>query len=382
MTMKKRLLALLLAGTMTLGLAACGETPGEGETADPGLSAEDLRVGLILVGDTADSYNKNHITGMEKACQALGLSFETQVEIRSNVKEDESAAAVIEELVEEGCQVVFANSFGHEESMVRVAAKNPKVQFCHATGFLSAEDDLDNTHNYFAKVHEARYLSGVAAGLKTQTDMLGYVAAVPLAEVISGFTAFYLGARSVNPDVTMMVKYTDSWSDSTAESDAAQALIDLGCDVLSHHTNTTAVAAAAETNGISVVGYNSDMVTVAPSAALVSVQVEWGAYYEYALKTLLEGGDLPQDWCGGYAEGACVLSPLNTAILAEGTQEAIEKTALGLTDGTVQVFSGPLYGADSEGDELFLAEGEFYTENETSSSPTFDFIVDGVTVLP
>ena len=207
------------------------------------------------------------------------------------------------------------------------------------------------------------------------------MAAKPFAEVISGYTAFYLGAKSVNPDVTMYVNYTNEWSDATKEATNAKALIDQGCDVISQHSDTSAPATTAQNNGVFAVGYNDDMIPVAPDAALVSARVNWGAYYEYALKCLINGEAIDQDWCGSYAEGACYLSPFNDAIIADGTKEAIEKAAAGLADGSVQVFAGPLHGKDADGNELNLAEGEYYKENEKGSSPTFTYIVDGVTVL-
>lgn len=385
--MKKRILALLLAGVMALGLAACGGDPAPADGSKPkddqstGIAAKDMKVGLILIGEAADAYNKNHIEGMQAACKKLNLDYDTQVIVKANVSEDSNCADAIGELLDAGCQAIFANSFGHEQYMVEAAAENPEVQFCHATGYQGASDNLDNTHNYFAKIYEARYLAGIAAGLKTKSNKLGYVAAKPFAEVISGYTAFYLGAKSVNPDVTMLVNYTNEWSDPTKEATNAQALIDQGCDVISQHSDTSAPATTAETNGVFAVGYNDDMIPAAPKAALVSARVNWGAYYEYALNCLLNGQAIDQDWCGSYAENACFLSDLNKDLVAEGTAEAIEKAAAGIADGSVQVFAGPLYGKDADGKELNLAEGEFYTENEKSSAPSFAYIVDGITVL-
>lgn len=379
--MKKRILALLLVGVMTLGLAACGAKPAASGEGDAKGTASDLKVGLILVGEAADAYNKNHIDGMREACSKVGLDYDTQVIVKANVTEDSTCTDAINELLDAGCKAIFANSFGHEQYMVEIAPDHPDVQFCHATGFQGATDTLDNTHNYFAKIFEARYLSGIAAGLKTKTNKLGYVAAKPFAEVISGYTAFYLGAKSVNPDVTMLVNYTNEWSDATKEATNAQALIDQGCDVIGQHSDTSAPATTAQNNKVFAVGYNDDMVPVAPDAALLSARVNWGAYYEYALKALVAGEAIDQDWCGDYASGACYLSPLNEAVAAEGTKEAIEAAEKGIADGSIQVFAGPLTGTDADGNKLNLAEGEKYVENEKSSSPSFAFIVDGITVL-
>lgn len=386
--MKKRILALLLAGVMTVGLAACGggeveadDTDAQGGTETAGIAPEDLKLGLILVGEAADAYNKNHIEGMQAACEALGVDYDTQVVVKTNIGEDSTCADAIGELVDAGCNAIFADSFGHEQYMVEAAPDYPDIQFCHATGYQGATDDLDNTHNYFARIYEARYLAGIAAGLKTETNVLGYVAAKPFAEVISGYTAFYLGAKSVNPDVTMLVNYTNEWSDATKEATNAQALIDQGCDVISQHSDTSAPATTAETNGVFAVGYNDDMVPVAPNAALLSARVNWGAYYEYALGCLINGEEIAQDWCGSYADNACYLSDMNEAIIADGTKEAIEAAAAGIADGTVDVFAGPLHGVDADGNELNIPEGEAYYENSDSSAPSFAYIVDGITVL-
>ena len=317
--MKKRILALMMAGVLALGLCACGggeqstDEQGDGETA-AGIAAGDLKIGLILVGEAVDAYNKNHIEGMQAACEAKGIDYDSQVVVKTNIGENAGCADAINELIEAGCQVIFANSFGHEQYMVEAAPEHPDVQFCHATGYQSATDDLDNTHNYFAQIYQARYLAGIAAGMKTETNKLGYVAAKPFAEVISGYTAFYLGAKSVNPDVTMLVNYTNEWSDATKEATNAQALIDQGCDVISQHSDTSAPATTAQNNGVWAVGYNDDMISVAPEAALVSARINWGAYYEYALGCMIDGAAIDQDWCGTFAAGACYLSDYNEAI--------------------------------------------------------------------
>ena len=389
--MKQRISALLLAGVLVLGLAACGgsaeppedagETAAAEKTAVPGITPFDLKIGLILAGETFDAYNKNHIEGMQAACESLGIDYDAQVTVLSDVSESAACADAIADLAEAGCQAVFAVSFGQEQYVEDAAPDYPDVQFFQAAGYQCASDNLDNTHNYFARIDQARYLTGIAAGLKTRTGKLGYVASKPYAEVISGYTAFYLGAKSVNPDVTMLVNYTNQWSDAEGEAANAQALIDLGCDVISQHSDTSAPAVTAEINGVFAVGYNEDMVPMAPHAALVSAQVNWGVYYEYALGCLLSGENVAQDWCGDYAEGACGLTPLNEEILAEGTREAVDDAAAGFYDGTLQVFAGPLHGVDADGRELNLAKGEAYAESETSSAPSFAFIVDGVMVL-
>ncbi|MGI5986411.1 MAG: BMP family ABC transporter substrate-binding protein, partial [Oscillospiraceae bacterium] len=202
---------------------------------------------------------------------------------------------------------------------------------------------------------------------------------------ISGFTAFYLGAKSVNPDVTMDVIYTNEWSNATKEAQAAQALIDKGCDVISQHSDTTAPATTAQTAGIWQVGYNADMISAAPEASLISARINWGVYYTYAVKTLLDGGEIAQDWCKGFADGAVSLTPLNTDIAAEGTQEAIDAAAAEITAGTRHVFAGPLngVGTDFDGSEktIEVAEDDYFAEGEEASAPAWYYIIDGITVL-
>lgn len=381
--MKKRILALLMAGVLAIGLAACGaDQPPEDQDSqqNAGIAAADLKVGLLLAEKADEAGGRNHIQGMEAACGKLGLDYAAQVVVKDSVGPDTSCADAIHELVADGCQIIFADGPGYEPFLIEAASRSPQVQFCCAGGDQSAGDNLDNTHNYFAKLFQARYLAGIAAGLKTETGKLGYVATQPFAQVISGYTAFYLGAKSVNPHVTMLVSYTNG--DDSREAAQAQALIDQGCDVISQHTGTSAAADTAEANGVFAVGCGSDMTAVAPNAALVSAQVDWSVYYTYALNCLGTGQAIDQDWCGDYASGACTLAPLNEAIAAQGTKEAMDTAAAGLADGSVEVFTGPLYGVDADGNELNLAEGEFYEENEDSSAPSFAFVVDGVTVLP
>ena len=388
--MKRRILSALMALVMVAGLMTGCSAPAAGDNSSSEgtsqaelapVSKDEIKVGFVYISDSSDmGYTYNHELGTKEMQEALGLR-DDQIIRKYNVPEGAECDTALRELAESGCNIIFATSFGYEDYVKEVAAEYPNIQFCHATGYQAASSGLSNFHNYFASIYEARYLAGIAAGLKTETNKLGYVAAYPFAEVISGYTAFYLGAKSVNPDVTMYVNYTNEWSDATKEATNAKALIDQGCDVISQHSDTSAPATTAQNNGVFAVGYNDDMIPVAPDAALVSARVNWGAYYEYALKCLIDGEAIDQDWCGSYAEGACYLSPFNDAIIADGTKEAIEKAAAGLADGSVQVFAGPLHGKDADGNELNLAEGEYYKENEKGSSPTFTYIVDGVTVL-
>lgn len=413
--MKKRLLALLLAGAMVFALAACGDKPSEGgqspapgtDSSTPattpatpddagqsptpsgaGIAAADLKIGLVMIGEENDNgYNYNHMVGMEEALANCGLSKD-QLVIKRNVGEDAGCTTAIQECIDAGAQIIFCNSFGHEQFMIPLAEENPDIQFCHATGYQASQTENTNDHNYFTKIFEARYLAGIAAGLKAKeinNPKLGYVGAFPFAEVVSGFTAFYLGAKSVYPEVTMEVQYTNSWSDAALEAQVAKALIDNGCGVISQHSDTTAPATTAQNAGAFQVGYNADMIDAAPEASLVSARVDWGVYYTFALNCMMNGEEIPTDWCQGFKDGAVYLSRLNEDIIAPGTQEAIEAAEKKFMEEDFHVFSGPLNGYEfdsSTGDKVAdwsLAEGDFYDESGEASAPSFCWIIDGIT---
>ncbi|MGE4213818.1 MAG: BMP family ABC transporter substrate-binding protein [Anaerotignaceae bacterium] len=385
--MKKKLFALLLVGAIVFGLAACGGTdsskpattaPAEAGTEETGITAENIKVGFVHISDPSDmGYTYNHDLGTKKMQENLGLKDE-QIINKYNVTESSECDTAIRELVEAGCNIIFCTSFGFEDYMLAVAEEYPDVQFCHATGYKAADSGLENVHNYFTAIYEARYLAGIAAGLKTETNKLGYVAAYPYAEVISGYSAFYLGAKSVNPDVTMDVMYTNSWNDPTTEAKVAQALIDGGCDVISQHSDSTAPATTAEANGVWQVGYNADMIEAAPKASLISARSDWSIYVTYAVQCIINGQSIDVDWCKGYADEAVYLSPLNAEIAAEGTQAAIDKAAAAIKDGTLNVFEGPLY--DVDGKEV-VAAGDHYAESSEKSSPSWSFILKGINIL-
>lgn len=381
----KKFLAMVLAAVMVFGVAACSSdtTSDNDSTVDnvveaTGVAKEDLKVGFVHVSDPSDmGYTYNHDLGTQEMVEALGLS-EDQIINKYNIKEDASCDTALRELVEAGCQIIFATSFGFEDYVMAVAAEYPEVQFCHATGNQAASSGLSNVHNYFVSIYEARYLAGIAAGLKTETNKIGYVAAFPFAEVISGYTAFYLGAKRVNPDVTMDVMYTNSWNDPTVEAQVAKALIDGGCDVISQHSDSTAPATTAEANGVWQVGYNSDMISAAPNASLVSARANWGSYVTYAVECVIDGTEIPVDWCKGLAEEAVYLSPLNETIIAEGTEEAIEEAKAEILAGTNHVFDGPIVDVNGE---TVVAEGEFFAESSTASAPSWTHIVEGINVI-
>lgn len=389
--MKKRIVSVCLCAVMAVTLmAGCGapaaetggnEEGGSSAAVSEGIPKDEIKVGFVHISDPSDmGYTYNHDLGTQEMQETLGLS-DDQIINKYNVAEDASCDTALRELVDAGCNIIFATSFGFEDYVVEVAREYPEVQFCHATGYQAKDAGLDNFHNYFASIYEGRYLAGIAAGMKTESNKLGYVAAYPFAEVISGYTAFYLGAKSVNPDVTMEIMYTNSWNDPTVESQVAKALIDRGCDVISQHSDSTAPATTAEDNGVWQVGYNNDMREAAPNASLISPRIDWGIYVTEAVQAMIDGEEIPADWCKGLADDAVYLSPLNESIAAEGTQEAIDEAAEKLKSGEMHVFEGPLKGVSPEGEEFEVAEGEYYHEQEAVSAPSWLYIVDGCTVV-
>lgn len=394
----KKWIVLLLCIALAVSIVACdkkpdeptktdpapveSQDPGESETtpapppAGDGVTLDNIKLGFVHITDPSDmGYTYNHNLGTEKMQRELGLR-DDQIINKFNTPEDAECEAALRELVEQGCHIIFATSFGFEDYVMTVAAEFPDVEFCHASGYQCALSDMPNTHNYFGKIYQARYLSGIAAGLKTENNHLGYVNAFPFAECIQGFTGFYLGAKSVNPDVTMTVMNTNAWNDPQKEAQVAKSLIELGCDVLGQHCDSTAPATAAEAEGIFHVGYNSDMIDAAPNATLTSAIWDWSRYLELAVTNYVEGKAIPKDWGEGLKEGAVDISRLNEALIAEGTAEAIEEARAKILSGDWDVFTGPLVNADGE---VVVADGDTYIE--PASSPAWDHILEGIEMI-
>lgn len=391
----KKWIVLLLCIALAVSIVACdkkpdeptktdpapveSQDPGESETtpapppAGDGVTLDNIKLGFVHITDPSDmGYTYNHNLGTEKMQRELGLR-DDQIINKFNTPEDAECEAALRELVEQGCHIIFATSFGFEDYVMTVAAEFPDVEFCHASGYQCALSDMPNAHNYFGKIYQARYLSGIAAGLKTENNQLGYVNAFPFAECIQGFTGFYLGAKSVNPDVKMKVMNTWSWNDPQKEAQAAKSLIELGCDVLGQHCDSTAPATAAEAEGVYHVGYNSDMIDAAPNATLTSAIWDWSRYLELAVTNYVEGKAIPKDWGEGLKEGAVDISRLNEALIADGTAEAIEEARAKILSGDWDVFTGPLVNADGE---VVVADGDTYIE--PASSPAWDHILEGI----
>jgi len=404
--MKKRLIALLVCLVMVMMpmLAACGGGGG-GEEA-PAADEGGIKVGLITLHDENSTYDLNFINSFKDSMAALGISEENYM-IKTNIPEGQECYDTAADLVDAGCNIIFADSFGHEAYMIQAAKEFPDVQFCHATGTKAHTEGLANYHNAFAAIYEGRYLAGVAAGmklnelkdagkLKGDKPKMGYVGAFTYAEVVSGYTSFYLGAKSVCPDVTMDVTFTGSWYDETAEKEGANKLIQGGCDLISQHADSMGAPTACEEAGIPDVSYNGSTKSAAPNTYIVSSRINWSPYYEFAVNAVKNGEEIPADWTGTIETGSVELTELNEDVAAEGTAEKLEEVKAGLADGSIHVFDcaaisvegKPLdsYKADVddmgdyEPDTEVVSDGYFH-ESEYRSAPYFDLNIDGINLL-
>ena len=404
----KKFLAMLLALVMALSLVACGEkkddTQGNG---DGDATAAKVKVGFITLHDENSTYDKNFIDAAKEACANLGLVENEDYFIKTNVGETEQCAEVAADLVDAGCNIIFADSFGHEPYMIEVAKANPEVQFCHSTGTRAHTEGLANYHNAFASIYEGRYLAGIAAGLKLNAMIdagdikadeakMGYVGAFTYAEVVSGYTSFYLGAKSVCPTVTMDVTFTGSWYDETLEKEGAEKLIQGGCKLISQHADSLGAPTACENAGVPNVSYNGSTQAACPNTYIISSRINWAPYYEYAIKAVMDGTDIDVDWTGTLATNSVVLTDLNTTVAAEGTAEAIAAATEKLEKGEIHVFDCSTftvkgetltsYQADVNADSDNTPDTEvvhdgYFAESEKRSAPYFDLEIDGINRL-
>ena len=404
----KKFLAMLLALVMALSLVACGEkkddTQGNG---DGDSTAAKVKVGFITLHDENSTYDKNFIDAAKEACANLGLVENEDYFIKTNVGETEQCAEVAADLVDAGCNIIFADSFGHEPYMIEVAKANPEVQFCHSTGTRAHTEGLANYHNAFASIYEGRYLAGIAAGLKlnamidagdikAEEAKMGYVGAFTYAEVVSGYTSFYLGAKSVCPTVTMDVTFTGSWYDETLEKEGAEKLIQGGCKLISQHADSLGAPTACENAGVPNVSYNGSTEKACPNTYIISSRINWAPYYEYAIKAVMDGTAIDVDWTGTLATNSVVLTDLNTTVAAEGTAEAIAAATEKLEKGEIHVFDCSTftvkgetltsYQADVNADSDNTPDTEvvhdgYFAESEKRSAPYFDLEIDGINRL-
>ena len=405
--MKKKSLVLLLALAMIVvtALTGCGgggsEEGGEGEAAG-------IKVGFICLHDENSTYDLNFINGAKEACEKLGISEDNYI-IKTNIPEGQECYDAAAELVDEGCGIVFADSFGHEDFMIQAAKEFPEVQFCHSTGTKAHTEGLDNYHNAFASIYEGRYLAGVAAGMKLNEMIdkgeikkdeakIGYVGAFTYAEVISGYTSFFLGARSICDSATMEVTFTGSWYDETAEKEGATKLIKDGCVLISQHADSMGAPTACEKAGVPNISYNGSTVDACPNTFIVSSRINWAPYYEYAIGQVQKGEAIDTDWVGTLETGSVELTEVNDNAAAEGTADKIEEVKAQLEAGEIHVFDTKnftvngkaldSYKADVDTDEAYEKDTEvikdgYFHESEFRSAPYFDITegFDGIKLL-
>ncbi|MCF0142721.1 MAG: BMP family ABC transporter substrate-binding protein [Parasporobacterium sp.] len=417
----KKIVALLVVLVMTVGiLAACGGSNG-GDTPAPagdvqtdaanqgGSAANTLKVGMVCIGDEQAAYDRNFYMAADAAKEILAKE-EINVEwmYTYNHPEGDDVATDCIELAEAGCQVVFLNSYGQEPAMLTVAADYPGTVFAALTNEASQRDELANTVNAFPSIFEGRYLAGVAAGCKlnqlieegtitADQAVMGYVGAYTFAEVISGYTSFFLGAKSVCPSVTMKVEFIGSWGDPALEAQAAQDLIDKGAVLISQHSDSTTPATVANENGKFHVGYNISMIDVAPEASIISSRIDWTNYFVYMIECVAKGEPVPEDYFGqGLASGDVVLTELNEAVAAPGTMDKINEVKDQIINEDIHVFDTTTFtvgGAeakegfvDMDGD--FVGEPDvnaiysgYYHESFFKSAPNFDLRIDGIELI-
>ena len=417
----KKIIAMLLALVMVFALCACGakeETPAveveptfdfdnNSDAFDVSTLAEDelanIKVGFIFLHDENSAYDLNFVNAAKQVTENLGVESIFKV----NVPESEECYDAAAELVDEGCNIVFADSFGHEPYMIQAAAEFPEVQFCHATGTQAHSAGLPNYHNAFANIYEGRFLGGVAAGMKLNEMIeageitadqakIGYIGAYPYAEVKSGYTAFFLGARYICPSATMDVTFTNSWYDPTLEQEGAIKLIENDCVLISLHADSMGAPTECQNNGIPFVFYNGSAKDACPDTYIVASYINWAPYMEVMIGRTAKGETINADWTGTLENGAVALKEINEAVAAEGTAEKIEEVKAGLIDGSIKVFDTATftvggktltsYMADVNdlgtftGDTESIVDGEFQ-ESVFRSAPSFDLDIDGITNL-
>jgi len=417
----KKFLALLLAMVMSLSLAACGgsdteDTTTTDDTATEESAASDVKIGLICVHDVNSGYDAAHIEGLTAACEELGIDVDSQGVFKYNIAEDQNCYDAAVDLAEQGCNIIFSDSYGHQTYMLQAAREYSDITFVSCTGDQAGVAGLDNFKNIFPYTYESRYVSGVVAGMKlkelmdagTVTDpKVGYVGAFPYAEVVCGYTAFLLGIQSVVPEAYMEVQYTNSWYDPVAEGEAANILMADGCVIIGQHADSTGAPSAvqeAQDKGTVAysVGYNIDMLSVAPTAALTSAQNNWSVLYKATLEKFIAGEEIPADYATGHANNAVMISALGESC-AEGTQEAVDAAWAGIDDGSLKVFDTSKFTVGGQtvteyevnfsiidfatGDVVFegptenvIADGAFQ-ESVYRSAPYFDLRIDGITEL-
>ena len=399
----KKLLVILTALILTVcalfALTSCFGTAEDDDT---------FKVGFIFLHGENSTYDKNFMDAAKAVQAELGLTND-QVLFEINIEEGPGCYEAAKRLVNKGCDVVFADSFGHEDYMIQAATEFPDVQFCHATGTKAHTTDLPNFHNAFASIYEGRFVAGIVAGMKLQEMIdagdftaeeakIGYVGAMPYAEVISGYTSFYLGVRSIVPEATMEVVYTHTWYNEALEKDAAVALIENGCKLISQHADSWGAPTACEDAGIPNVAYNGSTISAAPETYLISSRINWAPYFKYMIESVQNGTAIVDDYCGGFDTGSVALTDLNTAAFedADAVQAAIDAAVAAFKAGTLDVFDTAKFTvgdnaltadfkADVDSDANYAPDTKvvidgIFEESKFRSAPYFNIIIDGITV--
>ena len=398
----KRIVSLVLVFAMLLTFCVAFTGCGKKGTDE----SKDVKVGFIFLHDENSTYDKNFMDAANEAKEALGLS-DDQVIFKTNIPEGNECYEAAADLADQGCNIVFADSFGHEPYILKAAKEFPDVQFCHATGTTAHTEKLDNFHNAFASIYEGRYLAGVAAGMKLNEMIengeftadqakIGYVGAYTYAEVISGYTSFFLGARSMCPTATMEVQFTGSWYDEALEKEAATKLISSGCKLISQHADSMGAPTACENAGIPNVSYNGSTISACPNTFIVSSRINWKPYYEYIINSYLNGEKIADDWCKGIEEGSVELTDVNEKVAAAGTADKLKEVEKQLISGDLHVFDISTftvegkkldsYKADVDTDADYTPDTEvvsdgYFHESEKRSAPYFDVKIDGIKLL-
>lgn len=421
MRITKKLLAFGLCAIMSMGMfTGCGSggtSGGSSGGSSGGTSVGSERkeseassgivAGLICLHDENSPYDLNFINAFKEACEDQGLVEGESYYISTGIPEGQECYEEAMNMVDRGCNLIFADSFGHEDYMIQAAQECPDVQFCHATGTKAHTEGLDNYHNAFASIYMGRYLAGVAAGMKLNEMMdegkftkdeakMGYVGAFTYAEVISGYTSFYLGAKSICPSVTMDVTFTGSWYDETKEKEGAQALIEGGCKLISQHADSMGAPTACEKAGIPNISYNGSTVDACPETFIVSSRINWKPYYTYTMDCVKEKKAIDTDWTGSLATDSVLLTDINEKVAAKGTADKLEEVKKGLEDGSIKVFDTSTFTVDGKaldsyqadvdtdaeykGDTEVIKDGEFQ-ESVFRSAPYFDLQIDGIKLL-
>ena len=389
----KKLIALFVVLVLAFTLVACAQTS----------EAPAIKVGFIFLHDENSTYDNNFMVAAKNACEAAGA----EAILKTNIPEGQECYDAAAELVDEGCSIVFADSFGHEDYLMQAAKDFPEVEFCHATGTQAHTAGIENFHNAFASIYEGRYLAGIAAGMKLNEMIengeiepaeakIGYIGAYTYAEVISGYTSFFLGARSVCPTATMDVTFTGSWYDMALETEGATKLIEGGCVLISQHADSMGAPSTCETAGVPNVSYNGSTLEAAPHTYIISSRINWEPYFAYIIDCVRNGEPIATDWTGTIATGSVELTALNEDVAAPGTQEAINEALAAIEAGELHVFSTDAFTVDSATLTEYLADVDtdagftpdtnvitdgFFHESEYRSAPYFDLQIDGITLL-